>query len=98
MHAAQMDLAQLGPRRNLSMPGLACTVGQQIEALRRIAGEAVANRIRHQPDPTIAAMVAGWPRRFDASRALSLGFVAEQSFDEIIHAHVEDELGGRIAA
>jgi hypothetical protein len=31
-------------------------------------------------------------------RARALGFVAEASFDDIIRAHIEDELGGRIAA
>jgi hypothetical protein len=41
-------------------------------------------------------MVAGWPSNFDTRRAQSLGFVAENSMDEIIRAHVEDELGGRI--
>ena len=41
-------------------------------------------------------MVAGWPTRFDAARATALGFRAESSFDAIIAAHVEDELGGVI--
>jgi nucleoside-diphosphate-sugar epimerase len=80
------------------MPGVCCTVGEEIAALRRIAGDKVAARIRHQPDPMIMKIVAGWPRRFDAQRAIALGFRAEGSFDEIIRAHIEDELGGRIAA
>jgi nucleoside-diphosphate-sugar epimerase len=80
------------------MPGVCCTVGEQIAALRRIAGDKVAARIRHQPDPMIMRIVEGWPRRFDARRAIALGFRAEASFDEIIRAHIDDELGGRIAA
>jgi nucleoside-diphosphate-sugar epimerase len=98
IHAATMDAGRLGPRRNLTMPGLSATVGEQIEALRRGAGEKVVARIRREPDPTIIGIVAGWPRNFDARRAESLGFQAEKSFDDIIRAHVEDELGGRIAA
>jgi nucleoside-diphosphate-sugar epimerase len=98
IHAATMDAGRLGPRRNLTMPGLSATVGEQIEALRRVAGEKVVARIRREPDPTIIGIVAGWPRNFDARRAESLGFQAEKSFDDIIRAHVEDELGGRIAA
>jgi UDP-glucose 4-epimerase len=43
-------------------------------------------------------IVAGWPRQFDARRAVALGFKAEASFDEIIRAHVEDELGERIVS
>jgi len=31
-------------------------------------------------------------------RARALGFKTEASFDEIIRAHIEDELGGKIAA
>lgn len=94
--AAVMDLAQLGARRSLSMPGLSATVGEEIAALRRIAGEKAVSLIRREPDPVIARIVAGWPQAFDASRATALGFAAEKSFDEIIRAHVEDELGGRI--
>jgi nucleoside-diphosphate-sugar epimerase len=96
IHAATMDLAPMGWRRALTMPGLPATVGQQIEALRRVAGEKAVKLIRRVPDETIRRIVAGWPRQFDASRALSLGFVAEKTFDEIIRVHVEDELGGRI--
>jgi nucleoside-diphosphate-sugar epimerase len=97
IHAATMDTSVIGPRRNLSMPGLACTVGEQIAALRRIAGENVVRRIRREPDATISAIVANWPRDFEPKRAPALGFRAEGSFDEIIRAHIEDELGGSFA-
>jgi nucleoside-diphosphate-sugar epimerase len=98
IHAAGLDAAKLGPRINLTMPGVCCTVGEQIAALRWIAGDKVAARIRRAPDPLVARIVAGWPSRFDPVRALALGFKAEASFDDIIRAHVEDELGGKIAA
>jgi D-erythronate 2-dehydrogenase len=98
VHAAGLDTARLGPRRNLTMPGLATTVADQIEALRKVAGDNVVKRIRRQPDPAIARIVAGWPRRFDARRARELGFEADRSFDEIIRIHIDDELGGRFVA
>ena len=98
IHAAELDTAALGSRRSLTMPGLTATVGEEIEALRRVAGDKAVKLIRSQPDETIAKMVAGWPKNFDASRAIALGFEAEKSFDEIIRAHVEDELGGTIPA
>ena len=41
-------------------------------------------------------IVADWPRRFDARRAVTLGFRAESSFEEIIRVYVEDELGGEV--
>lgn len=94
IHAATMDTSKIGPRRALTMPGLSCTVAEQIEALRKVAGETVVARIKRVPDPVIDGIVAGWPRNFDPQRALSLGFKAETSFEEIIRVHIEDELGG----
>ncbi|ABD06806.1 NAD-dependent epimerase/dehydratase [Rhodopseudomonas palustris HaA2] len=99
IHAGTMDTQAIGPRRNLSMPGLAATVGEQIAALERVAGKGVVARIRREPDPVIMGIVAGWPRNFATDRALALGFTtAEQSFDDIIRIHIEDELGGNFAA
>jgi nucleoside-diphosphate-sugar epimerase len=97
IHAATIEGERLGARRNLTMPSISVTVAEQIEALRRIAGERVVARIRREPDETIARIVAGWPRRFEAARARDLGFKAEDSFDEIIRIHIEDQLGGTFA-
>ncbi len=94
IHAATMDTNLIGPRRNLTMPGLSATVGEEIEALRRVAGDKAASLIRREPDPVIAGIVAGWPSNFDASRAEKLGFRAESTFEEIIRIHIEDELAG----
>ena len=91
LHAALIDGEKLGPRRNLSLPGLSVTVAEQIEALRRVAGDKVVARIQRVPDPAIMKIVSGWPRNFNASRAEALGFVAEKTFDEIIRVHLEDE-------
>ncbi len=98
IHAAELDTEKLGWRRSLSAPGLSATVGEEIEALRRVAGEKAVKLIREEPDEAINRIVAGWARNFDTRRARELGFVAEQSFDEIIRAHIEDELSGRIGA
>ncbi len=94
--AATMDLAELGWRRNLTMPGYSATVAEQIAALTRVAGPKAAALIRRERDPKIDAIVAGWPRDFNADRALALGFRAESSFDDIIRVHIEDELGGKL--
>jgi nucleoside-diphosphate-sugar epimerase len=99
IHAGTMDTSIIGPRRALSMPGLAATVGEQIAALERVAGKSVTARIRREPDATIMGIVAGWPRDFVTERALKLGFTtAEKTFDDIIRIHIEDELGGKFVA
>jgi len=97
IHGAELTRADLDDRVNLTMPGVCCTVGEQIAALKRVAGEKVAARIRRAPDELVERIVAGWPRKFDPRRALALGFTVEATFDDIIRAHIEDELGGRIA-
>ena len=93
MHAATLDLAALGTRRMLTMPGISASVGEQIEALRRVAGDAAVARIRHVPDPAILAIVNTWPRAFDAARALALGFVPDAGFEEIVRIYQEDDQG-----
>lgn len=92
IHAAQLDSARLGDRRNLTMPSLAVTVAEQLAALERVAGSEVLGHIVEREDPAIAGIVAGWPRRFATDRADALGFVCEATYDEIIKAYQEDEL------
>jgi nucleoside-diphosphate-sugar epimerase len=96
VRAATLDGSAVGARRTLSMPGLSATVGEQIEALRRVAGERAVRLIRREPDEEIRRMVDSWAPALDATRALRLGFAAETSFDEIIRVHIEDELAGSI--
>jgi len=95
IHAATLDTVLIGPRRNLVMPGLSCSVADQIAALARVAPAAPA-LIRQKEDPAVWAIVKTWPQRFAASRARDLGFQAETSFDDIIAVHVEDALGGQL--
>jgi nucleoside-diphosphate-sugar epimerase len=99
IHAGTMDLQAMGARRNLSMPGMSVTVGEQIAALDRVAGKGVVARIVRKTDPVITGIVSGWPRDFATDRALKLGFTtAEKTFDDIIRIHIEDELGGKFVA
>lgn len=97
IRAATIPSEEVGTRRNLTMPGISVTVGDQIEALRSVAGDQVVARIRREPDESIIRMVDGWPRNFDPQRAIRLGFEADASFEDIIRVHVEDELGGNIS-
>ena len=91
-HAATIELEPLGGRRSLNLPGVSCTVAEQIEALRKIAGEDVIKLIKPQPDETINGIVKNWPRDFDLQLAISLGFKAEESFEDIIRVYLEDDL------
>lgn len=93
VHAAAVDLAKLGARRNLTMPGLSVSVAEQIEALRKVAGDAAVALIREEPDEAVRAIVSGWAQRCNPKRALALGFQPDASFEEIIRIYQQDELG-----
>lgn len=91
-HAATLDTKKLGTRRALNLPGVSCTVDEQIEALRDVAGNDAVALIKPQPDEAIIKIVAGWPRNFAPERAISLGFKAEPNFHEIIKVYIEEDL------
>lgn len=91
VHAGNIEADRIGTRRNLTMPGVTATVAEEIEALRRVAGDAAVARIRHEPDAAIDAIISTWPKAFDATRAIELGFTPDTSFDEILDAHITDE-------
>ena len=91
-HAESLDRNALTFNGALNMPGLSCTVEEQIEALRSIAGNEAAKLIVSKPDEKIIEIVKGWPENFDTKIALELGFIAESSFEEIIQIYIEDDL------
>src|SRR5215469_13970753 len=91
--AATIDTASLGPRRSMTMPGVSATVGEEIEALRKAAGEKAVALIKRVEDPFVARIVQGWAGRYDAHLAGDMGFAAERNFDEIIKVYQEDEMG-----
>src|SRR6201999_3742996 len=94
IHGAELPREQIEPHINITMPGVCCTVGEQIEALKRVAGDKVASRIRREPDELVMRIVSGWPHRLSGKRARELGFTVEKSFDEIIKTHIDEDRGG----
>ena len=91
-HAATLDLETLDSRRALNMPGVSCTVAEQIEALRSVAGNDVVKLIKPELDDRIVKIVAGWPRDFQTDRAHTFGFESESNFEQIIRIYLEDDL------
>ncbi|MDX1432099.1 MAG: D-erythronate dehydrogenase [Gammaproteobacteria bacterium] len=96
LHAAASPAEAWGPSRSVALPGLTLSVRDMLAALARVAGDEVAKRVRFEPDPFIEAIVYGWATRFAPERALALGFRADESFESVIEAFIEDELGGKV--
>jgi hypothetical protein len=82
----------LGHDRAVNLPGLAVTVAEMIESLRRVAGDRPLGEIRVEPDPFIERIVATWPARTDSDRALALGLPQDRGLDDIVRAYIEDFL------
>ena len=97
IHAAGLDTSSLGTQRSMIMPGVHATIGEELDALRRVAGEKVLSYIKEKPDAFAQKMVEAWNfPAFPASRARSLGFTCEETFDQLIQEHIESELDGEI--
>jgi nucleoside-diphosphate-sugar epimerase len=84
IHGHELPGEQLTQGRVINMPGLSISAGQMIDALRRTAGDAVANRVRLERNPAIEKIVGSWPGSFTASYAKSLGFTADHDFADVI--------------
>ena len=95
-HAESLNRNSLTFNGALNMPGLSCTVEEQIEALRSIAGNQVVKLIEPDPDEKIIEIVKGWPQNFDTKIALDLGFSAEGSFEDIIQIYIDDDLQSNV--
>ena len=93
LHGHELPAERLGPGRVINMPGLSITVRDMLAALARVCGDAVAGRVRMEPDPAIEAIVTSWPGSFEAAYARSLGFTADPDFDAVIRAFLRD--GGK---
>jgi D-erythronate 2-dehydrogenase len=76
--------------RSISVPGISVSVGDMAAALRRVAGDAVADRIDWRHDPAVDRLVSTWPAAFTAALGRSLGMRADRDFDAIVAAYIED--------
>lgn len=90
VHGAEVPGESLGSFRALMLPGITVRVAEMIETLREVAGQAAVERIRHEPDPRIQAIVGSWPTRFHTRRADALGFPRDTDFREIVQAFLAD--------
>ena len=86
----QASAAAMGGRLALNLPGLNVRVGDMLEALQAVAGEAVRARVRFERDEQIAGIVANWARGASAERAAALGLQPDASFRDIIEQYIDD--------
>jgi nucleoside-diphosphate-sugar epimerase len=88
----EVPAAALTQGRSVNVPGISVTVAGMLDALRRVAGDAVAARVRFAPDPAVERIVRTWPRDFEAAYGRALGMQADADFDAIVRQYIDDEL------
>jgi D-erythronate 2-dehydrogenase len=80
--------------RSINVPGICVAVADMVAALRKVAGDAVADRVKWNYDPVIDRIVATWPANFAPKLGPALGMKADPDFESIVRAHIADELPG----
>ena len=99
LHALELPAADWGWNRSVNLPGLVVSMEQELEALRKVGGEAAVALVRHEPDEDVLRLVRTWAGRFDTARARAMGFQADPDFESIVRAYVADNSEAvRIAA
>jgi len=91
LHAWELPAAAWGTQRWLNLPGITASVAQMIEALKKVAGAKVAERVTYKPDARIQAIVKTWPVNFRTPRALAMGFAPDRDVESIIRNYIADE-------
>jgi nucleoside-diphosphate-sugar epimerase len=88
----EVPAAQLARSRSINVPGISVAVGDMVNALRAVAGDDVADRVRWDYDPVIDRNVSTWPAAFGADAGRALGMRADASFEGIVRAHIADSV------
>jgi D-erythronate 2-dehydrogenase len=88
----EVPAASFSHTRSINVPGLSIPVEEMIDALRRVAGDAVADRVVWRHDAAIDRIVQTWPTNFDTVFARALGMRGDADFDSIVRQYIADDL------
>lgn len=88
--AADLDLTKLGDWRTLNLPGLSVSLEEMVAALVRKGGD--ADLITWELDPAIQKIVDSWPTTIETPEATALGFVTDNSIDEVIDIFLAEDI------
>lgn len=87
LHAMRLPAAAWGQQRAITLPAIAASIDEIIDAVSRRVGRDVRPLVKFAPDPAVEPMFGRWPRDRDVAiteRAARLGFVADASLDALI--------------
>jgi nucleoside-diphosphate-sugar epimerase len=84
--------ARFAHTRSVNVPGINVGVAEMVAALRSVAGDAVADRVKWMPDPAIDRIVSTWPSNFAPRLGPALGMKADADFESIVRAYIADDM------
>ncbi|MGI8635940.1 MAG: D-erythronate dehydrogenase [Segetibacter sp.] len=82
--AAVFNAAAFEGWRTVNLPGIGVTVREMLASLERITGKEAVDRVKFIPDESINKIVSSWPGAIDNSRAIEMGFKADNCFEDFI--------------
>jgi nucleoside-diphosphate-sugar epimerase len=88
----EVPAAKFALTRSVNVPGICVGVGDMVAALRNVAGDAVANRVKWIYDPVIDRIVATWAANFAPKLGPALGMTADADFESIVRAYIADDM------
>lgn len=90
VHAFELGAEMLGNWRVLNIPGLSVTAAEMLASLERVGGQSARELVSIDYDAKIDAIVGSWPGAFDVARTLTLGFVSDTDFDQVVRQYRDD--------
>ncbi|MBJ3778583.1 D-erythronate dehydrogenase [Acuticoccus mangrovi] len=92
IRCAEIPAASFGENRGFALPGRVGTIGEMIEAMRKVAGDEPVSRIRWEKDQRILDIVTGWRPHINPVKARALGLAADASFEDNVRYFLEDDI------
>ena len=76
--------------RQVNLPGICVSIQEMMEALATVAGKDKLSLLSEKHDESLAAILRSWATEMDFSKALKLGFKADESFEEAVRDYARD--------
>jgi hypothetical protein len=77
--------------RSVNVPGILVPVEDMVAALRKVAGDEVADRVKWEFDPAIDRIVCTWASNFAPKLGYALGMTSDSDFEGIVRAYIADD-------
>ncbi len=90
--ASQLPADKFGIWRTVNLPGIGVTISKMLESLEKQTDKMIRAKVKFKFDEKINIIVSSWPGKIDNSRALEMGFEADQNFDEFILQYKNEHL------